>query len=456
MISAHTIVRCCLLESFYENVEHMITMNEYDVLKSIAENLSERKTAAALSNYEVLCSNIQYVNDLLGNGLVSFSDVQRLSAKNLEDDSKVRDELKDDSKPLFYFRNIVPRILTNGISICEKLKVNTLPDDRAGITVKTIRKLVRGFIDYNNLVTSARQYIDSLISDSYQLVLLDPKSLNYHVLLSLNSFNKYVTKSIRQALFNKDIEDALKEFEKLKFKEWVNSPITRCAHNTFAKKVDYLFTTLNIVGEDDFKDEVKNLFKFSSEFTHIGYISTLFTSSDAPEFIFAGEVSPYLPSTENFSELKYEILGTALKFYYTVYLPSVICSFNKLFESTTSSTFETDINSIISNLKSKFIARNSEYIFFIREGLIDSREVIDLTCMCRVTRHWKPPHENAELFCKNCGSKFRLIVLEGDPGYIITDSGPIKVIGSSAPDFRDLPPEQQQALLEKVKEMNEK
>jgi hypothetical protein len=52
-----------------------------------------------------------------------------------------------------------------------------------------------------------------MISDAYQLIILEPKELNYHVLVSLNSFNKYVTKSIRQALFKADIENSLTEFE---------------------------------------------------------------------------------------------------------------------------------------------------------------------------------------------------------------------------------------------------
>lgn len=430
-------------------------MDEYDVLKSIADNLSERDSLSAnFNNYEVLCNTIKYVNDLFGKGVDSFSEINERLVASLKNDANVREEFKDDSKPLFYFRKIVPRILLNGISICEKLKVNTIPDDRTGVTIDTLSKLDKGFIDYNNLVTSARQYIDSLVSDSYQLVLLDPKSLNYHVLLSLNSFSKYVTDSIRHALFNKDIENALKEFETLKFKEWENSHITRCSHTSFAKKVDYLFTTLDIVGEDAFKDEIKNLFKFSSEFTHIGYVSTLFTSTSIPMLIFAGKESPYLPSTENFSELKYEILGTAIKFYYTVYLPSVIYSFNRIFESSTFSGMQSDITSLISELKSKYQTRYSSYKFFFREGLLDSNEVIDLTCMCGTTRHWNPPYDNAELFCESCGSSFTLIETTGDPGYLITPNGPLKVIGSSAPDFRDLPPEQQQVLLEKVKEMN--
>ena len=39
-----------------------------------------------------------------------------------------------------------------------------------------------------------------MVSDSYQLYLLDPKSFNYHVLVSLNSFSKYATKSLVHAL----------------------------------------------------------------------------------------------------------------------------------------------------------------------------------------------------------------------------------------------------------------
>jgi hypothetical protein len=48
---------------------------------------------------------------------------------------------------------------------------------------------------------------------------------------------------------------------------------------------------------------------------------------------------------------------------------------------------------------------------------------------------------------KNCGSKFNLLEIEGDPGYIITSNGPVKVIGSSVPDFDDLSPEKKLELL---------
>ncbi len=117
--------------------------------------------------------------------------------------------------------------MSNDIEAIKKLSALTLPDDRSNITVDNVGLLHRGFNDYSKLVTATRQFIDSLVTDAYQLLLLDPKEFNYHVLLSLNSFEKYATKSIRHGLFNDEIEDALTEFKALQFRDWKNSGITK-------------------------------------------------------------------------------------------------------------------------------------------------------------------------------------------------------------------------------------
>ena len=44
-------------------------MNEIDILKKLASNLTERKSVAALRNYEVLCNNISFSHDLLEKGI---------------------------------------------------------------------------------------------------------------------------------------------------------------------------------------------------------------------------------------------------------------------------------------------------------------------------------------------------------------------------------------------------
>ena len=43
--------------------------------------------------------------------------------------------------------------------------------------------------------------------------------------------------------------------------------------------------------------------------------------------------------------------------------------------------------------------------------------------------------------------------MEGDPGYIITSNGPVKVIGSSVPDFNELSVEEQNNLIKKCEEV---
>ena len=430
--------------------QHNRHMNEIDILKSIAENLSERKSTAALNNYEVLCNNIKYVNDLLDKGVNSLKIIQSQTDSIFKNDASVTPDFKDNSNPLFYFRTIVPRILLNDISVIEKFIIYTLPDNRQCITVENVVKLKKTFLDLNNLVTSARQFIDSLVADAYQLTLLDPKSTNFQVLTSLNSFNKYATKSIRHGLFNTAVQNSLIEFENLGYNERVRgqeSVITKCDKKTFGDKVDFLFDNLDLSVATDFKEEIKNLFSFSSEFTHIGYVSTFFTSSNTSEVIFGDSISPYLPSTENFSELKYEILETATKFYSRIYLPSVIFSLKKVFETNTFKTFESLINQIISKILSDLKTRNSQYYFFIKQGLIGSINIINLTCMCGTINHWEPPHDPSNIYCKNCGSKFNLLEIEGDPGYIITSNGPVKVIGSSVPDFDELLPDKKLELL---------
>jgi len=431
-------------------------MNEIDILKSIAENLSERKSTVALNNYEVLGNNIKYVNDLLSWGANSLKLIQSQIEIALKKNHLLRDDLKDNTKLLFYFKNIIPRILLNDTSIIEKFIFYTRPDDRQGITIENVEELRKSFIDFNNLVTSARQFIDSLVADSYQLFRLDPKETNFHVLTSLNSFNKYATKSIRQALFNADIESSLNEFENLSYNERVHgneSNITKCSEKTFGNKVDFLFNNLNLSTETEFKEEIKNLFSFSSEFTHIGYVSTFFTNASTSEVIFGDSIGPYLPSTENFSELKYEILETATKFYKNIYLPSLVSSLKKVFNLETFAIFEESINRIIAKINSDLQTRNNQYYFFIKQGLIGTDNIVDLTCICGTINHWQPPHDLSNIYCKNCGSKFNLLEIEGDPGYIITSNGPVKVVGSSVPDFNDLPPEKKFELLKQCEQI---
>jgi hypothetical protein len=426
-------------------------MNEIDVLKKISSNLTDRKNSAALSNYRVLCSNIAFLNEAFKNAIGTLRFLHEEITSSLKNDSLLNPQYKSGTD-LNAFVSIVSRLQLNSFSVFEKLATLTMSDERAHIEVNNVSALSRGFEDYNNLVTATRQYIDSIVSDSYQLYLLDPKSFNYHVLVSLNSFGKYATKSLVHALFNSEVESALKEFGTIKFKDWSKSHITECNHTTFAQKVDFLFSVLGAPSDPDLPDDLKNIFKFSSEFTHIGYISTFFTSTAGAEVIFGDDDGPYLPSTENFSELKCEILETACKALVATYIPSLIKCLEKLMLKSQAEKQAGLLNLAAEALSEAISSRNAKYYFFVKSGLIGSITSIPLTCMCGRTKTWTPPHETTELYCDSCGSSFQLLEVAGEGGYIITSNGPVKIIGANVPDFRDLPMDEQIKLLKQCEE----
>ena len=427
-------------------------MNEIDVLKKISSNLTERKNSAALSNYRVLCSNIAFLNKAFVNSIATLRGLHRQIEASLKNDSHLNSQYKS-GNDLNAFVPIVSRLQLNSFSVFEKLAVLTGPDERTHITLESVSALSRGFDDYNDLVTATRQYIDSIVSDSYQLYLLNPKSFNYHVLVSLNSFRKYATKSLAHALFNPEVESALNEFGTINFKAWTKSHITECNHSTFAQKVDFLFSVLGAPTDPGLPDDLKNLFKFSSEFTHIGYISTFFTSTAGAEVIFGDEDGPYLPSTENFSELKYEILETACKALLATYIPSLVKCLDKLMLKSQSENFSALLHKTAATLSHAIATRNSKYFFFIKTGLIGSSSLIPLTCMCGETRTWTPPHAKTDLYCTSCGSSFQLLEVDGGSGYIITSNGPAKIIGANVPDFHDLPMAEQVKMLKQCEEV---
>lgn len=426
-------------------------MNEIDVLKKISSNLTERKNSAALSNYRLLCSNIAFLNEAFSNAISTLRLLNGGIASSLKKNSLLNPKYKSGTN-LNAFIPIVSRLQLNSFSVFAKLATLTIPDERAHIVLENVSELSRGFDDYNNLVTATRQYIDSIVSDSYQLYLLDPKAFNYHVLVSLNSFSKYATKSLAHALFNAEVESALNEFGTIKFKDWTKSHITECNHTNFAQKVDFLFSVLGVPSDPGLPDDLKNIFKFSSEFTHIGYISTFFTSTSGAEVIFSDDDGPYLPSTENFSELKYEVLETACKALVATYIPSLAKCLEKLMRKPQAEKFSTSLNRVANALSGAIASRNSKYFFFVKTGLIGSATPIPLTCMCGYTRTWAPPHETSALYCGSCGSSFQLLEVDGEGGYIITSDGPAKIIGANVPDFRDLPIAEQIKLLQQCEE----
>lgn len=136
-----------------------------------------------------------------------------------------------------------------------------------------------------------------------------------------------------------------------------------------------------------------------------------------------------------------------------MYLPALDYALKRAFETDSYDLFTKTISQIIEQTSQDLQTRNNQYYFFIKQGLIESDNNIDLPCICGTIRHWEPPHDMAKIYCNNCGSQFNLLEIEGDSGYIITSNGPVKVIGSQVPDFDELPLDEQIALLKQCEKV---
>ncbi|HEF3527312.1 TPA: hypothetical protein R9108_001774, partial [Campylobacter upsaliensis] len=79
-------------------------MNEVDVLKSISKQLTERKNVAALNNYEVLCNNIKYVNNIFNKGINRLTFLQKRLDEIYKNDKFISDEFKNNSSKYCYFK----------------------------------------------------------------------------------------------------------------------------------------------------------------------------------------------------------------------------------------------------------------------------------------------------------------------------------------------------------------
>lgn len=95
-------------------------MNEKDILKSLALNFSERKSLAALNNYEVLFNNIVYVNKLFYDLTIKLDALNKEIEQLIIETYTVNDEFNEVASSKQYFKKIIPRILKNDFEILKK------------------------------------------------------------------------------------------------------------------------------------------------------------------------------------------------------------------------------------------------------------------------------------------------------------------------------------------------
>ena len=119
-------------------------MNELDVLNNIASNLTERKSSAALSNYEVLCNNISFTHGLLERG-ISYIEIIITKIKNIFRNNNLLNRDYQKNNTFNAFTLLIPSLLLNDLEIIKKLSIYSKPDDRKGINIDNLQKVTQRF-----------------------------------------------------------------------------------------------------------------------------------------------------------------------------------------------------------------------------------------------------------------------------------------------------------------------
>lgn len=84
-----------------------------DVLSAIANSLTSVKGRATFDHYPTLRVKTRVLNDALEKSRTELQDIQRTLADIFKDDELVRASARTSAEPLFYFRQIVPRMMQN-------------------------------------------------------------------------------------------------------------------------------------------------------------------------------------------------------------------------------------------------------------------------------------------------------------------------------------------------------
>lgn len=286
----------------------------HEALITIADALGDGGVSRNTSDYETLNNMARKYNEIL--------------ARLRDDIEKALDGVERSEEPAAddvwaAARVLIVRLLRSDLAAMSRLLKSTAADDRAAATSENVRDLERGLDSYLDLLMVTRQTIDVLVSNAYLYSDLKAGELNYAILSSLSSFEQFAPESLRSRI-SKDpaLRDLLTAFETVDYRKRKDWPATKASAPSFAKRIEALNARL-----DERRDNLEGrravqLYRFASEYTHMGLMAVVASRPSVP-VIFGDGVGPYLPSTENFAEIRLEVLDTTLRLILRYYVRSV-------------------------------------------------------------------------------------------------------------------------------------
>lgn len=354
----------------------------------------------------------------------------------LENDAAVVDAFKRSDSDQQPFRRIAPIIAANFQRVARALATATEPAASAA-TRDELATVVARFEDFITLGTAVRQYTDSLVETSYQLLALDAAKFNYKFLESLVSFAPVAPDSLHQTLYSVALQQAVREFNAMTGRQRTNSAFTRNEHVQFGQRVAWLMGRLDTT--ENLKLSLNQVFKFCSDFVHLGYASSVALGNTNTPQIILGAGDFFTTPTLNYAELRMRLLAECARYYTEVFAPTLASTFEAML--TSAKSLAVRAREIAHHLSAfRGYAAGHFSIEFVRDGLIESDQPIRIKCgRCGTILNWQEPHRDWDCYCEGCGIQFRAEMLPEAIDYVVSNDGISKVNGSDAPAIDDLP-----------------
>jgi len=426
-----------------------MTINE--VLSAISKSLTSLGGRAALDHYPSLRVKTRVLNAALEDCRKKLDEFQRSLNENLNDDAMVAANARSRSDSRFYFRQIVPRMLQNFLTVFRQLIVETVPAPQLTRS-ELMEKQGEGgaFADFNRLTTSVRQFIDNLVVDAYQLVVLSPKELVHQILSSLISFVKVAPASLQAPIVSPELQAAVNEFSRLSKRQRRNSPISSAQKSTFADKAEYLCDELKPDYHHNVLGNLNTVFSFCSEFTHVGYVPTLIASNDAGGIVLGGEHDAFFPGFENLAELKYRLLRECAIFVSDIYIPALSRASQSLLAARDKvDACESELTAVKAAIRAALNGTEDRFkVQPIAKGLKEHGGPIVIQCGCGGRCEWRPPYHDWFAFCDKCGARFNMPEVSPLNLYALSAQGVGDVIGAAGPSLERLTPERRDRAMQ--------
>ena len=398
------------------------------VFKAIVEAACEVRGRAALSHYpsrrlwaarlhERLKSNLELLGQLQQEVAPTSTGIREKGAT----ESLSTQELFVSLFPILLKHH--GSLLKSVLSASEPLPIYKMGDD--GIE--------KTFDDFNLLLNSCRQYVDTAMQDAYQLSELDPAEFNYAVMSSLSSFLELAPASLHVPFLTKDLLEAVREFENNKKQKFATSKVRR--FHEVAKKLVAQVTPTFVPKPQEF---LERIFRFSSDFAHAGFASTVVTSHESGGIYLGCQDGVFFPSTENYAEVQFIALKSCLFVFSDVYLRAVRKAIDSLFPKNLAEKCAALIDACIGQSKATFEWAGRQMHAWVSNDAMLRKAEIRFRCPCQTWFVWKDPHFRFDLYCPSCGTVIRITRMREPFGYCVLPEGPCDVFGADSPRIDNL------------------